>query len=318
MAFLKKNLAFCIIVALCVLVFAVGAFLSFAASGNVKKAKRAFNGNEMQLNNLLYADPAPTEANRAAAEENVARLAAALESIRDELQRGSRLTTSTDSIGVMAAVQQYISEFQRMAANYLDSEGAAAPVAIADDFAFGFERYIDDTEMFDDAEKAAALDKQRQILSYLLTQLIESNPQAIREVRREVLEADDEDGFVIDPAVSARVPEAIDTMAFSLTFDGYTDSLRNFLNRLARFELPIVVRSITVSRPAGRQTVVAPPARNELDDIFGVFGDAAASEPEPEPVEAQKPVIEENISTFTVVVEFIEVVLPDVAADELS
>jgi hypothetical protein len=216
----------------------------------------------------------------------------------------------------MAAVQQYISEFQNMAEDHVNADGTPAPIAVPEDFAFGFERYIDDTAMFDDPDKAATLDQQRQILAYLVTQLIESHPQAIGRVQREILEAEDEAGLVIDPAVSARVPGAIDTMAFSLTFDGYTDTLRGFLNQLAGFELPIVVRSISVTRPAGKQTVVAPPAGRNLEDIFGVFGDSGASAPEP--TEAQKPVIEENISTFTVILEFIEVVLPDAAADELS
>ena len=51
------------------------------------------------------------------------------------------------------------------------------------------------------------------------------------------------------------------------------------------------------------------PANNNLDAFFGVFEggtntEVGASE------EAQKPVISENISTFTVVLEFIEIVLP--------
>jgi hypothetical protein len=317
MVFLRKNPVFCAIVAVCVLIFAAGCYLLFAESGQVKKAKRLFSSNEMQLKNLLHSDPAPTESNLLSAEENIARLAAALETIRDDLQQGARLTVSTDSIGVMAAVQQYISDFQRMAEDHVDGEGEPAPVAIAEDFAFGFERYLDDTEMFDDAGKAALLDKQRQILAYLSTQLIESNPQRIREIERETIELESNEGYTIDPAVSARVPDAIETMAFRLTFDGYTDSLRRFLNRLAAFDLPIVVRGISVNRPAGKQTVVAPTPGDELDDIFGVFGGASSTASgASEPVESQKPVIEENISTFTVILEFIEVVLPEAVTKE--
>jgi hypothetical protein len=45
------------------------------------------------------------------------------------------------------------------------------------------------------------------------------------------------------------VPGAINTLAFGLTFTGYTDSLRELLNNLAKFDLPFVVRSIEVERP---------------------------------------------------------------------
>ncbi len=125
--------------------------------------------------------------------------------------------------------------------------------------------------------------------------------------------------FSIDPAVSARVPGAIDTLAFSITFRGYTDALREFLNRLAQFELPIVVRSVEVERPSGSETVVAPPRRNEPEDIFARFG-GEESEAQPDRNEGQGPVpvIEENISEFTVLLEFIEVVLPETQTQEDS
>ena len=51
------------------------------------------------------------------------------------------------------------------------------------------------------------------------------------------------------------------------------------------------------------------PANNDLDTFFGVF-DGGFNQELVAPEEAQKPVISENISTFTVVLEFIEIVLP--------
>lgn len=315
MGFFKKNLGFCIFVLICVLACAGGVYLTMAETDKVKKAQLSITSNQTQLNSLLYASPAPTVANVEAAEENVAQLTDALRTIREDLQRGSRLSASTDGVNVMAGLQQFIFEYQKRVAAHTDADGQPAPITISEDFAFGFEQYADEAAMVDDPEKIATLDKQRQILSYLLTQLIESNPQSINSVEREVLELEETKGFVIDPVISARVPGAIDTMAYSLSFSGYTSSLRSLLNNLAKFDLPIVVRSIAVERPSGSETVVAPQGNN-LDDIFGIFGDSGA-ETEAEPQEAQKPVIEENVSSFTVIVEFIEVVLPD-ASNELS
>jgi hypothetical protein len=321
MGLLKKNLTFTVVVGVCVLVFVAGAYLAFAESGKISKAKQQITTAETQLNNLRFADPAPSEANVIASEENVKQLVSELASIRQDLERGSRITTSTDGIGVMAGIQQYITDYQRKAAAHVDIHGEPDPITLSDDFAFGFEQYVKEATPFDDKKVVALLDKQRQILSYLLNKLYDANPDSIVAVKREVLEqassakGNDQAGFAINPAVSARVPGAIDTLAFSLTYTGYTDSLRQFLNELAKFDLPIVVRSIEVERPSGKKTTAAAPKANNLDAIFGAFGGTAdATDKQPE--EAQKPVISENSSTFTIVLEFIEIVLPADSAED--
>jgi hypothetical protein len=321
MGFLKKNLIFCIIVTLCVAVFFGGAFLTFTQYNKVNKAGSDLVSVEAQLKSMLNRNPAPSEGNVAASQENLNQLKLSLAEIRDDLLPESTLNTSEDGVSVTAGIQQYISKFQRETARNKNEAGEAAQIKTPDNFAFGFEQYISEAPVPQGANKVSQLDKQRQILSYLLTQLISAAPQSIQAVKREVLEgasASANKGFLIAPAVSARVAGAIDTMAFSLTFSGYTDSLRQFLNSLARFDLPIVVRSIQVSRPSGSETVVAPPRRNNATNFLDLFGQEnfetatgnspAGNQPA---AEAQKPVIEENISQFTVILEFIEVVLAD-------
>ncbi len=323
MGLLKKNLTFTIIVVVCVLVFGAGAYLAFVESGKIGNARQKITSAEAQLNNLRFADPAPTEENVTASQENVAQLTAELKKIREDLGRGSRMTTSTDGIGVMAGIQQYISEYQRKAAIRTDEQGEADPIALPKDFAFGFEQYLDEATMLDDPKLIPVLDKQRQILSYLLNKLYDADPERIVSVQREVLERAEavadakggSKGFQINKAISARVPGAVNTLAFSLTYTGYTDSLREFLNNLAQFDLPIVVRSVEVKRPSGSRTTVEAPKSDNLESIFGVFGGGIDSERRP-PEEAQKPVISENTSTFTVVLEFIEIVLPGETAEE--
>lgn len=325
MGFLKKNLTFSIVVAVCLLAFGAGAYLAFAQSNKIDEAKQKIATAESRLDRLRFADPAPTEANVEAARENVAELKAVLKSIREDLQRGSRLTPSSDGVAVMAGIQQFISEFQRKAAAQTDANGAPDPIALPEDFAFGFEQYIKEATPLDDPKLSATLDKQRQILGYLLNKLFAADPASIVSVKREVLErksagatgggSSGEKGFQVSPAVSARVPGAIDTLGFSLTFTGYTDTLRHFLNNLAKFDLPIVVRSVEVKRPSGSRTTAARTNANNLDAIFGVFG-GAGNATEAEAKEAQKPVIAENISTFTVVLEFIEIVLPADSAED--
>jgi len=320
MGFLKKNLAFTVVIVVCLLAFAAGAYLAFAESSKIDQAKQKITTAESQLNNMRFADPAPTDENVAASDENVAQLIAELKKIREDLERGSRMTTSTDGVGVMAGIQQYISEYQRKAAAYTDEDGDPAAIAVPNDFAFGFEQYLDEATMLDDPKLIPVLDKQRQILGYLLNKLYEAEPESIVSVQREVLENKAEadssgKGFTINPAISARVPGAVDTLAFGLSFTGYTDSLRKLLNELAKFDLPIVVRSIEVKRPSGVNAIIAAPQNNNLDAIFGVFGGGSDSV-EQAPEEAQKPIISEITSTFTVVLEFIEIVLPAESAED--
>jgi len=264
MPFIKKNLVFFIFIVAAVLVAAAGVVMTLGAAGAVSEAKQRLAGAKQQRSALLGSDPAPTDANVAASAANVAELKAELASIREDLQTGSRLNVSGDPIRVMAGIQQYISNFQRKAAAHVpgiarDSEDPeaideATGIELPEGFAFGFERYSQEAEPPEDPLKVALLDKQRQILTYLINRLIDSDPERIRSVRRELVEvapgsrpgqggSGNDEGFRIGPAVSAREPGAIETMAFSISFDGKTDALRQFLNALAAFEMPIVVRS---------------------------------------------------------------------------
>ena len=329
MGFLKKNIVFSIVVLICLSAFAVGAYFAFAESAKISRAEQAINSAKSQLQGVLNAEPAPTEANIEASAANARELRAKLETMRDDLEQGSRLKTSSDGIQVMASIQQFISDYQKKARENITADEVAAPIQIPDSFAFGFEQYIDEATIPDDPDVIPVLDKQRQILIYLLNKLFSADPHSIVSVKREVIENKaktagatnqnkqaDRQSFRLSPAISARVPGAIETLAFSLTFTGYTDSLREFLNGLGQFDLPIVIRSIEVKRATTKMNEQRPAANaNNLEAIFGVFGEDAGATPAPALEEEQKPVIEENVSSFTVILEFIEIVLPEVAAE---
>tara|TARA_B100001093_G_C26723797_1_gene969004 strand:+ start:117 stop:1076 length:960 start_codon:yes stop_codon:yes gene_type:complete len=318
MDFFKKNLIFSTVIIVCLLTFFAGSFLALNESGAIGKAEQEMKSAQANLKNLRFSDPAPSMENVEASAENVAQLQLALNAIREDLQRGDRLSISSDGIGVMAGVQQFISDYQRKSSGQVDINNEPAPISLPQDFAFGFQEYIDEAKPLSDPKSSAVLDQQRQILSYLMDKLIEAKPTSLVSVEREVLEqVQSQQGgksFQIDKAISSRVPGAIDTLAFRLSFTGYTDSLRSFLNNLAKFDLPIVVRSIDIQRQGGMKNTATSTNSNNLDSIFGAFG---GSDDEEAPKEAQKPVISENLSTFTVVLEFIEIVLPtDLAFDK--
>jgi len=313
MGLFKKNPAFCVFCVVAVLVFAAGAALVVMESGKLAKSKQQVASANSQINGLLQADPAPTPANVQAAQQNAAALSAKLLSIRENLQRGSRLTISNDGTRVMSGLQKYISNYRRQVASHKNAAEVAAPIQIPADFAFGFEKYLKETNISQDSALVPQLDKQRQVLSYILNQLIAADPAGIQAVEREILgePTSETSGFEINPAISARVPGAIDTLAFRVTFTGYTPTLRKFLNNLAQFDLPIVVRSVTVDRPASNaKTAKAKKSKaSSIDDIFGAFAGSSSSA-EAAPVANQTPVISETESSFTVTLEFIEIILP--------
>lgn len=157
-----------------------------------------------------------------------------------------------------------------------------------------------------------------------------------RVVNRRVSDSTSGDNFKIDPAITARKEGSLDTIAYRFVFAGHTDVLRRFLNQLKDFDAMLVVRSIGVrpvipselpmpqSGESGeaeqQQQPVASDGTN-LDSIFGTAPaaqDAAAAMPQTDQQEAavpvdgavseqnRTPVIENNLSEFTVVIEFVE------------
>ncbi len=139
------------------------------------------------------------------------------------------------------------------------------------------------------------------------------------------------DNFKIDDAITARKAGSLDTLAYRFVFAGHTDVLRRFLNQLKDFDAMLVVRSIEV-KPADMSNWDRI-ANSESNDVFGqgadssqldtasIFGASATentenkegeSEQNAENTESQQanitPVVVDNISEFTVIIEYVEVV----------
>lgn len=129
------------------------------------------------------------------------------------------------------------------------------------------------------------------------------------------------DYFAIDPRVTARVPGFVDTTAFKLVFAGQTAALRTFLNRLAAFELPVLVREVEVDLATAEE--IAEPAAEETAPEAASAEPAAAApsvvltldapKPAPRPAPARTaaaPIVSKPYSKFTVTVELVELVPP--------
>lgn len=173
--------------------------------------------------------------------------------------------------------------------------------------------------------------RQKQFAEYLMGVLISAGPREILSLQRErpltpaekQAEADaiaagqpspfastgmseGGDYFSIDPRTSARVAGFVETTPFRISFIGTTGSLRSVLNQLAKFELPVVVRSVEVESLAkaesgSRRQASAPVPRTISLNLEG--GETGS-----ETVEPAKPLVEQLDSRFIVTVEFISLV----------
>jgi hypothetical protein len=241
------------------------------------------------------------------------------------------LGDSADEFTFLPKLQSYIASLKALA--------AANNVKLGSDEAFGFAKYATRAEQ-PPTEMIPELNLQRQVLDYIVSKLIETRPTAILSVEREFVENanepvdarnrnrsrtddPDDDVFTIQELVTARSNEFIDTSAFRLVFTGRTDVLRGFINRLGRFELPLIVRSVEVE-PASEsdepEQEEAASGGGGQDALFALFGGGGAENEaeeagEPEAVPGRDPVITENLSKFTVVIEYVEVLIE---SDETS
>lgn len=322
MEFFKKHPIFFSGVGLCAIFSLVGLVFSILGALDLGEASQRYKKADRAFNRLMASSPSPVDANVENSDLNVLELSEKLQSMRDELERGTEVEASLDGVRVMAGIQQYISKFKALAKDNANDNGPA-PIEIPDGFAFGFDRFKLETTVPEKAEEIMLLDKQRDILDYLMTELFATNPQGIIAVAREsakVMSADEEGMFSSDPSifdisssVTSKVEGAIDTIAFQITFSGKTNSLREYLNRLAEFDRPIVVRSINVSRPnESVKTKVTEKKNEKLVALFGKEVESIQAE------QRKEPVVTENVSEFTLTLEYIEIILPEDIAQSKS
>lgn len=145
---------------------------------------------------------------------------------------------------------------------------ARAQVTAKPDERFGFASYANEGP---EADLVPAVFRQGVAGQFLVEALIEAHPRSILAVQRErpltaALRAQRNqlpqsgsdavptfapggqpgDFFDFDPQLSVRAPGRVDSEAFRLEFTGQTTALRAFLNTLASFERPVIVRSVEV------------------------------------------------------------------------
>ena len=331
--FLKRYPIFTGMVAVCVLAFAVELFLVFRASSATVKADRALKTAVGTLTTTLTATPATTSENLQAAQQNLKDLQAKLDGIVKTLgTTGNFSPPPADAVTLMADVQHFVDNFK--------AQAVSGNIVIADpgNFTFGMGQYYGPVPP-PPPEKIAAVFKQMEILEYILNQLYAAKSgdadqkMMLESVERENVapatsaggnptDTGPKDTFAVAPLVSAKQAGAVDTLAFRFKFIAYTDTLRTFLNELAQFEYPLVVRSVEVE-PATEDTLTAAMATaNPAAGTAAVGsasaaavvlpgGDATATPATAAPTgPVREAVIKNNLSEFTVVIEYINLIPP--------
>jgi hypothetical protein len=299
------------------------AWLVFSQRSQAAKLATDIEAKQQELDAFARQNPFPSKDNVAAVESDRAQA----EKTRGEIREVLRSSSETASQLAAAQVPASTTDAYFDIASYVERvRGAAqqAGIQLAADGQLGFSLYASTGP---ERELIAAVFKQRQYADYLMGVLIAARPRSIVSLQRErpltpeqkqqVADAlasgqpsplgsasDGGDYFVIDPRTSARVPGFVDTTPFRFSFTGTTLALRSVLNELARFELPVVVRSVEVA-PLNKGD--APPVRQTASpsNPFSAFGgnNSATSA-----AEAVKPLVEQTDSSFVVTVEFISLV----------
>lgn len=287
---------------------------------------------EEALQGFARKNPFPSQENAKLVEDDLQRLVQLLTIYQKELRgRGSAAEKILTATPPSTSTDAYF-EFAQFLVSMRDAAQAAGVTTPAG-YRFGFASYH--TNGPEEAVIPVVF-RQRLITEHLLGVLFAANtteqPIELVSFQRERPAAQSKSGgsgapganapavssgeagdyFDMDLRISARVPGFVDANAFRLTFVGYTNALRTFLNQLATFEVPVVVRSVEIvpaagggsDRPGGGPP---PPPRPQarpqgFGGIFGATAEEKAKENEP------KPLIQPERSRFTITVEFINLV----------
>lgn len=307
MIWLKKNLLFTIIMVLLAGVLAVEIFYILRHRQTAVTAENAFEEKVEEHRSLSGKAVLPHE-------RNVALTQAEIDRQREELTLYYKALEGSDDLQELLGqapgsrtdawydITSFVEEYRERA--------RAANVQIPQDEYFGFGAYSTAGPRED---RIPEIYKQRVIVAHILDQLFKAQPRALLTVQR----AGDgpsgrnggpggEGAFRLDPQLSVDIPDLADTLPFQVVFTGHTDALRAFLNELASFEMPLVVRSVQVTpegeaqqagqQNGGRRRAPRREQRQQRD-----------SAEEQEEQEERVPIVRDNISRFTVAMEFVDV-----------
>ena len=319
MDFVKRYPILTAILAFCLAAFAAESYFLWSFNRSVSLADKDRGSTRTKAENAEKLSPAPSADNRDAAQANAADLKTVLDTVKSTFQDTPIKITDVPGSGpeLLVQIQAYASDLQAKAKD-------RDIILPNPDFTFGMAMYVGRGVSAPPADKIPDVYTQMKALQYILNHLMDDAKQPNQEMKiisvmREDITAvkaapgifvpgandntDDEKNevFTVDPAVTARVPGFVNTLAFQIKFVTYSESLRLLLQDLKQFEMPLVVRSIQVEPAAVEHA--AP-------------GSDAAAAKKSTVSDTAKPVVAENLSQFTLVIEYIQLPTPPAPAGD--
>ena len=288
--------------------------LALKYRGEAEEAGQLVEARRAELAGTSMLRPFPSPENAAAVEadlESSQRVVAAMRaSLRGSPERAHAVLSAPPASRTDAFFE--LARFVERSRERATSAG----VAIRADERFGFGLYSNEGP---EPDLIPAVHRQKAIVDFLLGALFDARLRELVAVQREVARIPGVDGrpeivevaqqndatfFSVDPRVTARVPGFVESTGFRITFVGQTGALRNFLNRMAEFELPVIVRSVEIEPMPEPQR--AQGLAQVVSNSSNLFGNQVQQPGAPTQAIGPVPIVSQNLSRFTVTVEFIE------------
>ncbi len=326
MARLKSHPVFTITVSLLLAVALGAAVLLYLNLGKVSAAAREVEQKGQTLSDYTKRTPFPSQENLDAVTAEVARARELLAAMQAALKgRGEHAARVQNAALPVGPTEAYFD-----VANFVEAMRTAATeaeITIPAGTRFGFSSHASTGP---EREIIPQVHRQRLVAEYLLKTLFAAAPQELVSLQRNrpvapgktaqvaptskgktsAATGPESDFFDIDSRMTAAVPGFVETTAFKVSFIGYSSALRKFLNEIASFDLPLVVRSVEVESVANKQETSRRPA-SAANALGALFGTTTTTAPAADTV---KPIVEQVRSRFTVTIEYINMV--EAASDD--
>ncbi len=331
MKWLKKNLIFTVIMVLLAGALGFEVYLILGKRATAVKAEENFQSKVDEHQALSGKQILPHTNNVDLTRQEIERQRAEQEIYEAVIRGDEELAAAlaahpTSSTNALFGIQFFVEE-------YRDKAAAATQMTetqLAGEY-FGFQAYAQTGPRED---LIPIVYKQQLVVSYILDQLFAAQPESLVSVSRPGEGGASEQaapppaggrdrgqqvgraGFRLSPDLTAAIPGVIEAEAYQVVFTGRASTLRTFLNTIAQFEMPLVVRSVEVA-PAGERSSTSgqqEPAtrrrrRADPETVEPVQEPAPAEQTEEAaPVSDNIPLVANNVSQFTVAMEYLDLV----------
>lgn len=318
MTWLKKNLIFTILMLLLVGALGYETYLTLGDRKEAAVAEKAFESKIEEHRNLSRKNILPHQRNVELTKEEIDRRLAEMKIYENALGQSEQLEANfadypSSSTNALFEIQFFVDEYRQKTARATEMSNED----LANEF-FGFQAY---SQSGPEASLIPTVHKQRLIVAYILDCLLEAKPEALLSVARPGEENSanrpqepgrgqtqaGSAGFNLDPKLSIAVPDVAKTSAYQVVFTGRTSTLRTFINELASFEMPLIVRSVVATPATGSDfsssSSSAPDRRRRRTQES-----TSSSTDQEQAADENIPLVADNLSRFTVAMEFVDIV----------